>query len=364
MIKELSMISLFEIFISDTEKGKRRMLDGNRIKPQTVNNYRHTLKLLKAYESFCCKPIMVKTNIRNNQRLIRQQKKYWDNFYRRFSRFLYLHKGCHDNYCGHVFKHIKCFFRYMKNEKFIVLPEFYDRFYVRKEDIGIITLLPERFCFWLLDEKFLASLNASQQRCREMFIFGCIAALRFSDLRNIRVRDIEKRGPDYFLNYRSLKTEHPVKVKLPAFAVDIFTKYSLRRKLATSKLFPYVSLFGFNRNLKALGKKAGWTEVTGKFRSVDGQQKELKNIKGKTYRFCDLLSSHAMRRTGITILLMAGMPEYLVRKISGHTAHSESFFRYVNFAQSYITDELTKAHAELLGLYQKTTGLSLAEKNQ
>jgi hypothetical protein len=54
-----------------------------------------------------------------------------------------------------------------------------------------------------------------------------------------------------------------------------------------------------------------------------------------------------MRRTGITVLLMLGMPEYLVRKISGHSAHSKSFFRYVNFAQSYITDEISKVHLQL-----------------
>ncbi|MBD0288071.1 MAG: hypothetical protein ICV79_21995 [Flavisolibacter sp.] len=60
-----------------------------------------------------------------------------------------------------------------------------------------------------------------------------------------------------------------------------------------------------------------------------------------------------MRKTGITVLLMLGMPEYLVRKISGHASHSKEFFRYVNFAQSYITDELDKAHQKLLSLYKQ-----------
>jgi hypothetical protein len=46
--------------------------------------------------------------------------------------------------------------------------------------------------------------------------------------------------------------------------------------------------------------------------------------------------SHIMRRTAITTMLMLGMPEYLVRKISGHSANSKAFYRYVNFGQSYI----------------------------
>jgi hypothetical protein len=71
------------------------------------------------------------------------------------------------------------------------------------------------------------------------------------------------------------------------------------------------------------------------------------------FRFCDQLSSHVMRRTGITLLLMLGMPEYMVRKVSGHTAHSREFFRYVNFAQSYVTEEIDKVHQKLLSLYQR-----------
>jgi hypothetical protein len=60
-----------------------------------------------------------------------------------------------------------------------------------------------------------------------------------------------------------------------------------------------------------------------------------------------------MRRTGITVLLMLGMQEYLVRKISGHAAHSKEFFRYVHVAQSHLTDEIDKAHQKLIALYQQ-----------
>ncbi len=45
---------------------------------------------------------------------------------------------------------------------------------------------------------------------------------------------------------------------------------------------------------------------------------------------------------------MLGMPEYLVRRISGHSTDSESFSRYVNFSQAYITDEINNVHRQLL----------------
>lgn len=66
-----------------------------------------------------------------------------------------------------------------------------------------------------------------------------------------------------------------------------------------------------------------------------------------TIRFCDKMSSHMMRRTAITTLLILGMPEHLVRKISGHTQGSTAFHRYVHHAQAYMDKEIDKVHSKL-----------------
>ncbi len=52
-----------------------------------------------------------------------------------------------------------------------------------------------------------------------------------------------------------------------------------------------------------------------------------------------------MRRTAITTLLILGMPEHLVRKISGHSTVSGFFNRYVHYAQAY--KEIEKVHSKL-----------------
>ena len=54
-----------------------------------------------------------------------------------------------------------------------------------------------------------------------------------------------------------------------------------------------------------------------------------------------------MRRTAITTLLILGMPEHMVRKISGHSYSSNSFNRYIHYAQSYLDKELDKVHEKL-----------------
>ncbi|AXB56870.1 tyrosine-type recombinase/integrase [Flavobacterium fluviale] len=64
-------------------------------------------------------------------------------------------------------------------------------------------------------------------------------------------------------------------------------------------------------------------------------------------RFCDKMSSHMMRRTAITTLLILGMPEHLVRKISGHSHASTFFNRYVHYAQAYMDKEIEKVHSKL-----------------
>ena len=61
----------------------------------------------------------------------------------------------------------------------------------------------------------------------------------------------------------------------------------------------------------------------------------------------DKMSSHMMRRTAITTLLILGMPEHLVRKISGHSAASGSFNRLLRYAQSYMDREIDIVHSKL-----------------
>jgi len=54
-----------------------------------------------------------------------------------------------------------------------------------------------------------------------------------------------------------------------------------------------------------------------------------------------------MRRTAVTTMLILGMPEHLVRKVSGHSNNSRAFFRYVNYAQSFLDNEINKVHQKL-----------------
>lgn len=55
-----------------------------------------------------------------------------------------------------------------------------------------------------------------------------------------------------------------------------------------------------------------------------------------------------MRRTAITTLLMLGVPEMMVRRISGHAGGSREFYRYVCIVQDYLSTEVKKAQQRLI----------------
>ena len=120
---------------------------------------------------------------------------------------------------------------------------------------------------------------------------------------------------------------------------------TLKRKKNKAILFKTVCLRQFNKNIQAIARKAGWTEIVGKQRMRQGKIIEIyRNPQKQPCRFCDLLSSHIMRRTAITTMLIAGVPEYIIRRISGHAANSHSFYRYVSYVQSYMDKEIDKMH--------------------
>ncbi len=75
---------------------------------------------------------------------------------------------------------------------------------------------------------------------------------------------------------------------------------------------------------------------------------EIKKENGDTWKFFEHITAHTMRRTAITNLLILGVPEPIVRKISGHAAGSREFYKYVNIADGYLNDEVKKAYKKLM----------------
>lgn len=297
MAKQLAMIPLFEDFVNDSYKGKRLKSNGKKIREQTVDNYRYVLILLQEFEQSRKMCLYVKELSGRNKRELMEDSRYWKRFYYNFTDFSYQEKHYFDNYAGGVVKIIRIFFSYLRKEKMLNISDVYKKFYICKEEIPIHTLLPTQLKFLINDSSFENSLPSSLKQTKDIFIIGCTVALRCSDLFNLRISDIEETGEGYYLSAKSIKTDTVTKVKLPPYVIDILAKYKPRGKRKKT-LLPYMSMSQFNKNIMAIGEKAGWTHEVNKTRSRRGVSVEIRKAK-KSYRFCDHLSSHTMRRTAL-----------------------------------------------------------------
>ncbi len=269
---------------------------------------------------------------------LKAERNYWKKFYKLFTDFLYNDIGCYDNYAGGNIKNLRLFFSYLNKDLGLGVGEFYKLFYVRKETIPIFPLLPEELNFLISDTKFERSLSARMRQAKDVFVFGCTVALRISDLMALKTSNIRIVNNKYYLAVRSLKTGTDTLIKLPLYAVEIVLRYSKLRK----SLLPYFTASGMNSYIRELLRLAGFTHPVSKKRERRGEVVEIfPNSQGlsKTFRFCDLATTHTMRRTAITTMLSLGMPEAVVRKISGHAPGSKEFYRYVLLAQTYQDQE-------------------------
>ena len=162
-------------------------------------------------------------------------------------------------------------------------------------------------------------------------------------------------GKEIFLSIYTHKTTTEVRIPIPDYVLTILSKY---KKDNSKFLLPQLSSVNINKQIKKLAEHAGWISNLPKYKSRQGKIIEVKN-NGKSYRFCDHLTAHTMRRTAITTLLILGVPELVVRKLSGHAPGSKEFYRYIAIANEYSNQQIKQAQEKLVSFNKK----DLEEKN-
>lgn len=307
--------------------------------------YRCIHKLLEEYETKQQIVLRIELIKRNNSVVVNREKKYWTNFFRSFSLFLYKEKLYYDEYVSSVYKVLRTFFNYLLEEKHLPVGTFHKLFKVHAEPSSPVILEPLQLQHLINDKDFESSLPPHLKRTKDIFVFGCTVGLRYSDLMRLKKGNLIHGTSGKYLRIHTKKTGTEVKLPLPQYILDIIDKY---KKKAGKFLLPRLSSTNMNLQVKELVEKAYWTYSLPKIRYRQGRPIEIKNKKGACLRFCDQVTAHTMRRTAITVLLILGVPELVVRRISGHAANSKEFYRYVVIAQDYLNKHVLAAYDKLL----------------
>lgn len=339
------MIPLLKKFVVNTSKDKRRMPSGQKMTKGTKQNYQLLLERFLEFKELTQFDLKVYSLTSSNKRAYNQARLYHQKLYDSFTEFLYTQRGLFDNSVGNNIKQLKVFYKWLNINEGIFTGDFYKNFYVWKEEIPIIVLNSEQLTFLIYDEEFHNSLTGRISRAKDIFVFGCTVALRVSDLLKLRKSNIETIGATTYLRTISQKTGTYTKIKLPPYAIDIVK----RNNSKGVHLFSPIGAGNLNLCIKAIAERAGWIYEYPKIRTRRGKQVVIINnpYTKIPYRFCDLLSSHTMRRTAITTMLNLGVEERNVRKISGHAPGSTEFFKYVKYSQEKIDVDLDNMYDKL-----------------
>lgn len=161
-------------------------------------------------------------------------------------------------------------------------------------------------------------------RAKDVFMFMCWTGQRYSDVANFKRSDIFKDEfgqPIWHLTTQ--KTRDVIKVPLLDYAQEILRKYE-----DCERPLPIVTNQKTNDALKELALEAELSHMVKLTVFYNGMKSE------KLLRFDQIISTHVARKSFITSALMLGVPERVVREISGHK-DEKSFRRYVNLADSY-----------------------------
>ena len=316
-----------------------------KIRISTIDNYLYLQKLLIKFSLKREEKLRILTIKGLSRNQILREKRYWQKFYIDFTNYLFHDCDMYDNYVAGCIRFLRAFFNFLNEDLALDIGRFHFRFYVLEEEIETIILYPEQLNFLIFNKEFENSLPLHLQKTKDLFVFGCTVALRYSDMMNLYTTNFSFTNDNWYLSSVSKKTGIAVRMHLPGYAIEIMKKNTLKN----GKIFKSISVHRLNSNIKEIARLAGWCEEKDKIRHKRGVPYPIyKNpVTKERYKFHDLLSSHTMRRTAISTMLALKMPEDQVRRISGHCANSKSFHRYVNFAQSFWDSDSKKYYKKL-----------------
>lgn len=303
------LLSFTELFIKESETGKRLSDKGTPIQPNTIKIYRTLKKNLVEFKAS------------------RRYNLAFENidltFFEDYKEFMTFEKKYSTNTLS---KHIRILKVIINEavERNLTKTAFTGKRYKAKTEQTETVYLDKAELKKLYELDL--SENTRLERVRDLFLVGCWTGLRFSDFNDISPKNVKKD----FIEIKTQKTKKTVIVPIHSYVREIMKKYAGKTE---NGLPPTISNQKMNEYLKEIGKKAKFDELVSLQFTKAGRE-VITTVAKHT-----LISSHTARRSFATNMYLDNFPTISIMAITGHTTES-SFMKYIRVTP--------KEHAEKL----------------
>lgn len=174
----------------------------------------------------------------------------------------------------------------------------------------------------------------------DFILFGLTTALRRRDIMGLKITDFKYVDGKYFLTNMNNKTLIKTMAQVPKFIYDIAAdNHSKTGSVIGAN--PYITTAVVSAQLHTVLNQPEFEQLkrlhTKQKLTPDGKSQYPKT--DKLYKF---VTPHVLRRSAITSMLVAGVDEETVKKMSGHARNSDSFNVYVGHVQSHFDEQSNK----------------------
>ena len=298
----ITLNQYIQSFIKDAESGKRQTEKGTNYAVGSIKSKRTTMRQFLNFQGY------VKRTIDFGDIDMK--------FYYEYTAYL-KSKNYSVNSIGKCIKELKTMLRSAESEGYNVNPKYKDKkfkgvridvdsIYLTKDDLDKIT------------KADISMYGIGHQLARDIFMVGVWTAQRVSDYNNISKENIKRHSITKNINgslvckefmtveIRQRKTGCKVSIPISSELNEILKRYDYE--------LPHLEEQVINRYMKDICKVAGLNELI-----------EIQNTKGgilkKEFKHkWELVHTHTARRTGATLMYLAGMDYYDIMRITGHTS--------------------------------------------
>ena len=345
--EKISLNQYIQKFISDIQTGKRTTENGKRYTAGTIKNY---LGFQSQFNEFQLdprdRPTATERKKRKDTDKPKEQKYRKKNidfkditidFYDQYVEF-FNQKNYSPNTTGRHIKALKVIMRAAAEDG---LHENKD---IERKKFKVITTEVHPVYLTANEIETVYNLDLSDNKtldvARDIFLIGCYTAQRFSDYSRINAKHIKDVKGGKMIELIQKKTGERVTIPVRPELETILKKYDYNP--------PHTHEQKANERIKLVCAKAEIKDPI-----------EIEEIKGglkvtQSHPKHELIKTHTARRTGATLMFLAGIPPISIMKITGHKTERE-FLKYIR-----ITKE-ENANLLMNHPYFKGTNLKIAK---